>query len=166
MRRSLTATALAVLVLAAPASAARLPRAGVLVPGRSLGGVRLGESPAAVRAALGSFYGVCRGCARRTWYFTYRAFDDHGLAVEFTGGRVSALYTLWRPAGWHDTYGLALGATEGAVRLRGGPLLRPVSCRGYSALVADTRNARTAYFLLAGRLWGFGLFLRGASPCR
>lgn len=165
MRRSLIGTALAVLVLAAPASAG-LPRAGVLVPGRSLGGVRLGERPAAVRASLGSFYGVCRGCARRTWYFTYRAFDDHGLAVEFTGGRVSAVYTLWRPSGWHDRYGLHLGATEAAVRLRGGPLLLDVSCHGYGALVADTRDVRTAYFLLQGRLWGFGLFRREAQPCR
>jgi len=165
MRRTLVGTALTVLVLAAPASAA-LPRAGVLAPGRSLGGVRLGEKPAAVRAALGSFYGVCRGCERPTWYFTYRAFDDQGLAVEFTHGGVSALYTLWRPPRWHDTYGLVLGAAEGAVRLRGGPHLRSLSCAGYTALVADTHTTRSAYYLVAGRLWGFGLFPAGASPCR
>lgn len=165
MRRRLIGTALAALALAASASAA-LPRTGVLVPGRSLGGVRLGESAHVVRAALGSRYGVCRGCARRTWYFTYRAFDDHGLAVELTDGRVSALYTLWSPAGWHDTYGLVVGAPQGSIRLRAGPLLRSVSCNGYTALVTSTRNARTAYYVFDGRLWGFGLFRRGASPCR
>ena len=37
-----------------------------------------------------------------TWYFNYRPFDQHGLAVELTDGRVSAVYTLWQPAGWRD----------------------------------------------------------------
>jgi len=165
MRRSLIGTAVAVLVLAAPASAARLPRAGVLVPGRSLGGVRLGETQPTVRGAIGSFYGTCRGCAHPTWYFTYRRFDDQGLAVEFTAGRVTGIYTLWRPPGWHDTYGLRLGAPEGAVRLRAGPT-HPISCRGYTAFAADTPGSRTTYYVLDGRLWGFGLFRHGAQPCR
>src|SRR3954452_24188404 len=107
------------LVAAAPASAA-LPRAGTLVPGRSLGGVRLGETAPKVRSALGSSYGVCRGCAVTTWYFTYRPFDRHGLAIELVGGRVSGLYTLWEPNG--------LG-TPGGLRLRGSaarPLLPPL----------------------------------------
>src|SRR2546423_11040067 len=98
MRRSLVATTVIALALAAPA-AAGLPKAGALIPGRSLGGIRLGESPQAVRAALGKFYGTCRGCPRRTWYFTYRPFDKHGLAVEFTGGQGSGPYTLWPAAG-------------------------------------------------------------------
>src|SRR2546423_12810365 len=99
MRRSLVATTVIALALAAPA-AAGLPKAGALVPGRSLGGIRLGESPQAVRATLGTFYGTCRGCPRRTWYFTYRPFDKHGFAVEFTGGGVSGRYTLSAPARW------------------------------------------------------------------
>jgi hypothetical protein len=163
--RALVGAAIAALVLAAPASAA-LPRVGVLVPGRSLGGIRLGERPAAVRAQLGSFYGVCRGCETRTWYFTYRAFADEGLAVEFGHAGVSAVYTLWQPRRWHDTYGLVLGAAEGAVHLRGGPHLRSLSCEGYTVLVADTHTTRSAYYVLNGRLWGFGLFPAGASPCR
>jgi hypothetical protein len=44
--------------------------------------------------------------------------------------------------------------------------LRTISCAGYVALVRDTFQARTAYFIYAGRLWGFGLFRRGATPCR
>jgi hypothetical protein len=44
--------------------------------------------------------------------------------------------------------------------------LRTVACNGYTALVRDTLQARTAYLLYAGRLWGFGLFRRGADPCR
>ena len=164
MRRSLLGCAVIALFLAAPA-AGSLPQAGKLVPGRSLGGIRLSESPAAVRAALGTFYGTCRGCARRTWYFTYRPFDRRGLAVELAGGRVSAVYTLWRPSGWSAPRGLRLGAAALAVH-RLARTTRTVVCRGYEALVRDSGHASTAYYFFDGGLWGFGLFRRGADPCR
>ena len=164
MRRSLVATTLVALALAVPA-AAGLPKAGALVPGSSLGGIRLGESSRAVRSTLGTFYGTCRGCPRLTWYFTYRPFDKHGLAVEFTGGRVSGVYTLWRPAGWHSRHKLGFGSSVLAVHKLTGAS-RTVTCHDYEALVRDSAQARTAYYVLDGRLWGFGLFRRGASPCR
>ncbi|HJU35825.1 MAG TPA: hypothetical protein VJ716_00205 [Gaiellaceae bacterium] len=164
MRRGLLALTLTVLILAAPAAAA-LPKAGRLVPGRSLGGIRLGESPRAVRHALGTFYGACRGCRRRTWYFTYRPFEKQGLAVEFTRGRVSGIYTLWRPKGWHAGHGLGFGSSPLAVHALVGST-QTVVCRGYEALAQDTVHVRTVYYLVDGRLWGFGLFRRGASPCR
>lgn len=164
MRRSLLASAVIALALAASA-AATLPRAGVLVPGRSLGGVRLGEPPRAVRAALGTFYGTCRGCPRRTWYFTYGPFDKHGLAVEFTRGRVSGIYTLWRPAGWHAPHKLGFGTSVLAVH-RLTRASRTIACGDYDSLVRDSADVRTAYYVVEGRLWGFGLFGRGTSPCR
>jgi hypothetical protein len=164
MRRGLIATTVAALVFTATA-AAELPRAGTLVPGRSLGGIRLGESPRAVRAALGSFYGNCRGCTRRTWYFTYGPEDRHGLAVELTRGHVSGLYTLWEPSGWHAPHELGFDSTVLVVHKLTGAS-HTVTCHGYSALVRDTPHARTAYYIYDGRLWGFGLFRRGSSPCR
>jgi hypothetical protein len=164
MRRSLLGTTVAVLLLAAPA-AADLPKAGVLVPGRSLGGIRLGESQRAVRATLGTFYGTCETCAGRTWFFTYKPFDRHGLAVELDRGRVSGLYTIWHPTGWHGPHQLGFGTTPLVLhRLVGN--LHTVVCHGYEALVRDSARARTAYYLFHGRLWGFGLFHRGANPCR
>ena len=164
MRLSLLGSAVAALVLAAGAAAA-LPRDGALAPGRSLGGVRLGEQPRAVFAALGRFYGACRDCAHPTWYFTYGPFDRQGLAVEFAGGRVSGVYTLWRPAGWRGPHGLRFGATPLDVHRRVGST-RTIACRGYDALVRDSGHARTAYYLVDARLWGFGLFRKGTSPCR
>jgi len=164
MRRGLIVTAVTALALAAPA-AAGLPRSGTLVPGRSLGGVRLGESSRAVVAALGSFYGTCRECPHRPWFFTYRPFQKQGLAVEFEHGRLSGVYTLWRPAGWHAPHGLHFGASPLAVHQAVGKL-RTISCHDYDALVRDTAHARTVYYVFAGKLWGFGLFRRGAAPCR
>ena len=156
--------AVAALLLAAPA-AAELPKAGALVPGRSLGGVRIGESSRAVRTSLGTFYGVCRGCPRPTWYFTYRPFTKQGLAVEFTRGRVSAVYTLWQPAGWHARHKLGFGTLPLVVHKLVGRT-STVVCPGYDVLVRDSRHARDAYYVYDGRLWGFGLFRRGADPCR
>ncbi|HXY80558.1 MAG TPA: hypothetical protein VEH55_04245 [Gaiellaceae bacterium] len=164
MGRTLACAAVLLVVAAAPAAAALPPR-GELVPGRSLGGVRLDETPAQVRATLGSSYGVCRGCARTTWYFTYRAFDQHGLAVELTDGRVSAVYTLWEPAGWHAPEDLRLGAPQGQVAALAGTLL-PIACSGYQALVRDSSTARTVYYVADAKLWGFGLLRPDESPCR
>lgn len=164
MRRALACATALTLAAAAPA-AAGLPRAGTLVPGSSLGGVRLGEPAARVRASLGGSYGVCRGCVVPTWYFTYRAFEQQGLGVELAGGRVSAVYTLWQPAGWRGPKGLVLGTSEETVNGRLGALL-PIACSGYAALVQDRAGARTAYYVRSGRLWGFGLLRAKANPCR
>jgi hypothetical protein len=160
----LAALCAAALVLSSTATAA-LPRAGTLVPGRSLGGIRLGESADAVRAALGHDYGLCRGCATTTWYFTYRPFDRHGLAVELTRGSVSGVYTVWRPSGWETRGGLRLGSLDGELTIAAGPLVT-VSCPSYDARVADTAKARTVYYVFRDRVWGFGLLRPHASPCR
>ena len=128
------AVGVAALALAGSAAAA-LPRSGVFLPGRSLGGVYLGESASAVRAALGA-HGVCIGCATPTWYFNYKPFDQRGLAVELTGRRVTAVYTLWQPTGWHAAKGLRLGVVDaqlttsvGPARLGRVPELRRTRCR-------------------------------------
>lgn len=140
---------------------AALPPAGTFAAGSSLGGVRLGATAAEVRRRFGSDYGVCRGCATTTWYFTYRRFDDRGVGVELTGGRVSAVYTLWRPAGWRGPHGLRFGASAGAVTAATGAVV-PFSCSGYTALVDRT----SVYYIVDEKLWGFGLIRRGRSPCR
>jgi hypothetical protein len=151
------------LALAAPAAAA-LPKPGVFQPGRSLGGIRLGESAAEVRAALGA-HGVCLECATTTWYFNYERFQRRGLAVELKHGRVSAVYTLWQPAGWHATNGLRLGVLEAQLTSKTKPLVEVV-CSGYDARVADTGGTRSVYYVAEGRLWGFGLLRAHANPCR
>lgn len=151
-------------ILAAVAAAIALPHAGVLVPGRSLAGVHLDERAAQVQAALGA-HGICDGCPTPTWYFTFGKFTQSGLAVELRHGRVSAVYTIWQPPGWRGPHGLQLGAVEAQVTTIAGPLL-PVTCPGYTALVHDEHEVRTAYYILDGKLWGFGLMRAQAAPCR
>ena len=110
-------------------------------------------------------FGVCRGCATTTWYFTYHTFDRHGLAVELTRGRVSAVYTLWQPAGWTAPGGLTLGAVEAQITAFAGATI-PVVCSGYDARVSDVARARTGLLHRRGKLWGFGLLRPRANPCR
>jgi hypothetical protein len=164
MRRAFVFAALLAVSLV-PTAAAALPQPGRLIAGKSLAGITIGEPAAGVRAALGHGYGVCEGCARTTWYFTYRPFEQKGLAVELTRGRVSAVYTLWQPDGWQMDGGLGLGAVQAEVTKAIGAAL-PVPCAGYQALVRDTGRTRTAYYIVADKLWGFGLLPAHENPCR
>jgi len=154
----------AVLALAAPAGAAP-PGAGVLVPGTSLGGIRLGATKAEVERLWGRAYGVCRGCARETWYFNYYAFQPRGAAVEWRGDRAVAIFTLYQPLGWRTAKGLELGDPVQRVRALYGPLPR-VDCKGYSAFTIRGRRATTAFYVLSDRLWAFGLSRPGVPLCR
>src|SRR5688572_29092652 len=97
--RLLAATAVALAFAAASPAAAAPPSGGTLVQGASLGGLRLGATEAQVERRWGRAYGVCTRCERETWYFNYYAFQPAAIGVEFRGGRVVALYTLYSPPG-------------------------------------------------------------------
>lgn len=150
--------------LALAAAIGSLPHAALFLPGRSLAGVQLGQTMQQVRSALGP-HGVCQGCTTTTWYFNYARFTQPGLAVEFRVGRVTAVYTVWSPTGWHTRTGLTLGAVEGQVTRSAGALL-PTQCPDSTALVRDTGRTRSAYYIVDGKLWGFGLMAARATPCR
>lgn len=154
----------AALALAAPAAAAP-PDPGVLVPGRSLGGIELGATKAQVERRWGRAYGVCRGCARETWYFNYFAFQPRGAGVELRQGRVAAVFTLYQPLGWRTTRGLALGDSVARVTSIYGALVRR-ECGGYSVLELPRRGATTAFYVLEDQVWAFGLSRPGVPLCR
>ncbi len=159
------AAAIAVtLLLAAPAAAAP-PGAGVLVPGRSLGGIELGARKAQVERRWGQAYGVCRGCPGETWYFNYFAFRPRGAGVEFRKGRVAAVFTLYQPPGWRTTRGLVLGDPVARITSVYGALVRR-ACGGYAALLLLSGSATTAFYVLDDRVWAFALFRSDARVCR
>jgi hypothetical protein len=150
--------------LLAALAAALLPHAGTFVPGQSLGGVRLGMTGARVERLWGRDHGVCRGCPRTTWYFTYKPFDPVGAAVELVRGRVAAVYTLWSPPGWRTTRGLAIGDDTTRITLVYGPLASQ-PCTNYIALILPAERATSAFYVVDGRLWGFGLVDPRRSAC-
>lgn len=154
----------AALVLAGAAEAAP-PGAGVLVPGRSLGGIELGTTKAELERRWGRAYGVCKGCPRETWYFNYYAFQPKGAGVELRFGRVAAVFTLYQPLGWRTTKGLELGDPASRVTSIYGALVRR-QCGGYSVLELPGRNAVTAFYVLDDRIWAFGLSRPRVPLCR
>jgi hypothetical protein len=160
--RVLLATAVALAL--ATAAAAAPPRDGELVPGRSLAGVSLGMTRAQVQAEWGAKHGVCRDCARTTWYFNRRPFEPAGAGVELRGGRVAAVFTLWKP-GWHTREGLAIGETAARVTEVYGPLTR-AECGTYYALTMPRGRTVTVFYVWDDVLWGFGLTRAGVAPCR
>ena len=151
---------------ATSATAAAPPRAGLLVPGRTLGGVALAATPAQVTAAWGRRHGVCRGCRERTWYFNYDRFDPQGAAVEFRAGRAVALYTLWSPLGWRTTKGLRLSDDAARITTLYGALLR-TDCSGYYALTLRSgHSAVTAFYVVGEKVWAFALLRPNVPICR
>ena len=85
--------------------------------------------------------------------------------MELKRGRVSAVYTIAQPQGWTAQDGLVLGALSAQVTQAAGAI-PSLACQGYEALVLDRRGVRTAYYIVDGRLWGFGLLRSSDSPCR
>lgn len=165
MRGALALALVAAGLAAAPAAIGAPPRAGVVVPGKSLGGVRLGATRPQVRAAWGGSFGVCRGCREPTWYFNFHIFEPQGAGVSFRGSRASALFTLWQPSGWRTDRGLRIGDPGARVASLYGPLLR-LNCGTYSALTLRRARALTAIYLVDEKVWGFGVSRPDEPVCR
>jgi hypothetical protein len=163
--RALGALAAAVgIALAVPAAAWAPPRTGELVPGSSLGGVRLGMTKAEVLATWGKRHGVCRGCPEPTWYFNYQPFEPQGTGVTFDHGRVAQAFTVWRPVGWRTPEGLFLGAKASDVARIYGSLDKR-QCASYEALLIPGKRVTSVFYVFRDKVWGFGLMRPDSSPC-
>ncbi|HZO61435.1 MAG TPA: hypothetical protein VFB35_00480 [Gaiellaceae bacterium] len=146
------------------AVALALPAHATVVPGKSFAGLRLGATSRQVAGAWGTRYGVCRGCARPTWFYTYRPFRPQGAAVVFRAGVAVGFYTLRAPAGWHTDRGLAVGdPQEKATAIYG--VLPRAECGTYSALVLRGKRGETQLYVYGGKIWGFGLSSAGVPRC-
>ena len=167
MRLSVSTVAVSLAVFLSPGGASGLPpRAGLVIPGSSLGGLELGATRAEVRAAWGARYGVCRDCRAPTWYFNFKPFEPQGAGVTFRKGRAVALFTMWSPPGWRTTRGLRIGDPEFRIEAVYGSLFR-VGCGRYSALTLPGRGVTTSFYVVDGQVWGFGLTRGGhATVCR
>ncbi len=88
-----------------------LPARGVLQPGTSLAGVKLGDTMQRVKDIWGKNYKVCQGrqCPYPTWYYIYPKGEPLGASVRFRDGKVVTIFTLGSPTGWHTAEGLLIG---------------------------------------------------------
>jgi hypothetical protein len=112
----------------------------------------------------GEQHGVCRNCARETWYFNYRPFHPEGAGVVFVRGRVAHAFTIWRPAGWRTPEGVFLGGPASDVSRVYGSLDRR-RCTFYYALLQPGKRSQSVFYVHRNRVWGFGLTSANASPC-
>jgi hypothetical protein len=154
----------ALLAGAAGAAAPRAPRTGVVAPGKSFAGVKIGMTEAQVRAHWGSRFGVCDNCAEPTWYYTFVAFDPHGLGVRFRNKRVFSVFTLGAPRGWRTDRGLRIGdPAPRTVQLYGRAPI--IDCPGYSLYQLLERGQLLLVYVSAGKVHGLGLAGRMLDPC-
>jgi hypothetical protein len=153
--------------LAFAIAASSVPQHGVLVPGKSLAGVALGDTPSAVRARLGDRYRVCGRCRERTWYYLGEPADGDpsGVGFSFRHGRVSAVFTLGAPPGWRTRGGLRVGDDVTRVRALYGDVALTV-CIGYRALSMRRADAVTSIYATGESVYGFALTRPGEPVCR
>ena len=147
------------------ALAGTLPLHGTLVPDRSLGGLRLGDSPARVVAKWGHGFGVCTDCPRTTWYYNFTRYAPQGAGVEFAGTHVAAIFTLWSPTGWRTAEGLRTGDPAARITALYGQLSLQ-RCDTYDARVLIRAHSVTAFYVVGRKVWGFGLMRPSVSACR
>jgi hypothetical protein len=165
------ALALAVAALVLPAQSiaaptkATLPQRGVLVPGKSLAGVKLGDSVQRVVDLWGGEYRVCDWCDQPTWFYTY---PDQGIgaAVGFRNNRVVSVFTLGAPYGWKTADGLQLG--EPLTRVDAlYESLRWKTCIGYVAMTLKrTASVVTSIYTDGDTVYGFALTHPSQPVCQ
>src|SRR5690242_11825787 len=73
--------------------AGSLPRQGVVEPGKSFAGVKLGDTVESVSARWGPRTKACWVCTRPTSLYVYPR-EATGIAVAFDRRRVVAVYTI------------------------------------------------------------------------
>jgi hypothetical protein len=138
-----------------------LPVNGVLVPGQSLGGIRLGDTGGKVMDLWGRDYTMISG-QPMTWIYMSPTGDPYGAAVSFRNGRVTAIFTLGGIKGWRRSDGLRVGQTLSTFN---DPQGRTTACVGYGAM--STRNGDTVTSILTNgqSIYGFALTRPSEPVC-
>jgi hypothetical protein len=162
------ALALAVVPLAtaAPtkADARFLPARGILKPGESLAGVKLGFTMKQVTNLWGQNYKVCAKCPYPTWYYIYPKGEPLGASVRFKKGRVVTIFTLGSPTGWRTSEGLLMGEQIDRINELYGRLTWSV-CIGYGAMSMRTSQAVTSIYTTGEAVYGFALSRPSEPVC-
>ncbi len=143
----------------------RLPARGVVVPGVSFAGVKIGDTQKRVRALWGNRFESCKYCKDTTWLYEYQFGEPLGAAARFQHNRVVAVFSLGSPAGWKTDKGLAMGdpianvyqyySTTGTTR-----------CVGFDAITAKTGKYVTAFYSAAGVIYGFAIVIPTMTVCQ
>jgi hypothetical protein len=138
------------------AHVAHLPVDAVFLPGKSLGGVALGDSEPKVRALWGHRFTVCKGCTPMTWFYMSPTGDPFGAGVSFRHGRVTSVFTLGSPRGWHMRDGVRPGQLLSHWN-DPDPATTSTACSGYGAISTRTARVVTSILTIGQSVYGFAL---------
>jgi hypothetical protein len=138
-----------------------LPVNGVLVPGESLGGIRLGDTGGKVMELWGRDYTMISG-QPMTWIYMSPTGDPYGAAVSFREGRVTAIFTLGGIEGWRRSDGLRVGQTLSTFN---DPQGTTTACVGYGATSTRTGDAVTSILTNGQSIYGFALTRPNEPVC-
>ncbi len=146
-----------------------LPSRGVLIVGKSLGGVSLGQSPAKVKAIWGGRYKLCdktsAPCSDQTWLYFYPRGEPVGAATRFRNNKTVAVFTLGATTGWKTAEGLKVAEPASKVyELYGNP--KYSKCIGYEALSVTRNGVVTSFYLTSGVIYGFAITVPGLTVCQ
>jgi hypothetical protein len=142
-----------------------LPVKGVLVPGVSLAGIKIGDSERHVRRVWGTNYVTCKYCSDPTWLYEYQSGEPLGTAARFQKGKVVAVFTLGSPAGWRTNKGLYIGDPISNV-YQFFPRTGTTRCIGFDAITTKQGHVVTAVYSSAGVVYGFALVTPAMTVCQ
>jgi hypothetical protein len=146
-------------------SAGRFPIRGLVLPGVSFAGLKLGWTPQQVRAKWGSNYITCKYCSDPTWLYEYQAGEPLGAAVRFEQNKAVAIFSLGSPAGWRTDKGLYMGDPISNVYLfyKNTGTTR---CIGFDAVTVRLGKSVMAFYSAAGALYGFAMVVPSMTVCQ
>jgi hypothetical protein len=133
----------------------------VLVPGKSLGGIRLGDSGAKVLALWGRDYSRLPG-RPMTWLYMSPTGDPYGAGVSFRDGKVTAIFTLGGIEGWRRSDGLRVGQLFSKFN---DPKGKTTACNGYGAISSHRADAVTSILTNGQSVYGFALTRPSEPVC-
>jgi hypothetical protein len=146
-------------------AAAHFPVKGIVVPGISFAGIKLGDTEQRVRAVWGSSFTACGYCKDTTWLYEYRGGEPLGAAARFENGKLVAVFSLGSPAGWKTDKGLYMGdPIENVYQYY--PATGTTRCIGFDAITAKTGKSVTAFYSAAGVVYGFAMVIPGMTVCQ
>jgi hypothetical protein len=153
---------------AVPHQAATFPMSGIVVAGTSLGGIKIGDTPARVQMLWGKRYQLCDAgtCPLQTWLYEQAKGEPLGVGVSFVKGKVAAVFTLGSPDGWKTDRGLRMGDEESQVYTYY-PTPFTTNCIGYDALSVRNQQTKivTSIYASSGYVYGFAITAPGQPVC-
>jgi hypothetical protein len=150
--------------------ASNFPLRGVLVAGKSLGGVRIGMTETQVQNTWGHRFHVCDKaiCQKwQTWLYQYATGEALGAAVVFENHKVTGVFTLGSPDGWKTDKGLKLGDLISQVYDYYNTS-SSTKCIGFNALSMrdPATKITTSFYASSGYVYGFALTAPSQPICQ